>query len=806
MSKERYKHRKRKSIVALLLSVVLTGALLSACSKGEEDSALSGSTGGKGRFMEEEVSLPQGMSDILAVRTLSDGRLAVVASDAEGMNYCLLHSSDMGTSWESVPIQGLDAEQVWISIAAIGPDGSAALYGMNLSEGADMAGSLWRIGIDGSAETVPLKLPEPDGEDFEMEKSITVQPEEDGSTTVGDDTEGMTEGTEEDGFLENYTAYNDITQMAYDEEGRLLCLDLYGQVYRINLKDGSLEDAFELDGEEIQYFGISGTTFLGSTGEELLLFDIASGEEIDEEPVLDESVQSIQDNFDRMTLYSDVSPMVFAPEAKNRIVYATGNGIFSYQMGGTVSELLVDGALTSLSNPSNGLRSIAMPDEKHIFILLSGEDGSHLLRFSYDEEASAAPDQELKVYAMEDSMALRQAISLFREEHSNVYVDLQIGLSEEGMTREDALTALNTDIMAGNGPDVLLLDGMQPEGYIEKEILTDLSDVIQELEEQDGLFSDICRVYERESGIYAVPTRFLVPIVAGNRDGVDAGSDLKTLAAWAAGQKDAETPVMANVQVAQMLQILYCFVSSDWQKEDGSLDESKLSDFLTNAKVLADTIKTTESERVSYSSIGAMLSGNSDAAIQDSMINGIGLFMGESQIELGELAGVENFQQMAAVLADTDGTYTQSCSLGKGTFVPYLTVGVLAKGNTEMGKEFVRKLMGKDLLISDAGFPVNRAAYEAGCQSAMEDGNQRSQILAVTDENGQMREANILPLTQGQVDELTALLENMSVSCLADETIKSQVLEQAELYIAGDQELQETVQNIQQKVELYLAE
>lgn len=806
MKKSRCRHKKRKSIAVLLLSVILAGALLSGCSKSDEDSSLSGNTGGKGRFVEEEVSLPQGMSEILAMRTLSDGRLALVTVDEEEMNYCILHSSDMGESWESTPIRGLNAEQVWVSNAAIAPDGSAALYGLDLGGSENMGSFMWRVGSDGSTEMIPLELPEYEGDGFVRENSFSF--EADGSDFADGENAGAqnaVEGTEADGSLQDFTAYNDIQQMVYDEAGNLLCLDLYGQVYRINLKDGSLENAFALDGEEIQYFGISGTTFLGSTGEELLMFDTVSGEKIDEEPVLDESVQSVQSDFDRMTLYSDVSPMVFAPEVKKRIVYATGNGIFSYQMGGSVSEQLVDGALTSLSNPSNGLSFIAMPDENHIFVLLSGADGSHLLRFSYDAEASAAPDQELKVYAMEDSMALRQAISLFREKHSNVYVNLQIGLSEEGMTRQDALTALNTDIMAGNGPDVLILDGMQPDSYIEKDILTDLSDVIRDLEEQDGLFSGIYSAYERENGIYAVPTRFLVPVAAGNRDGVDACSDLKTLSAWAVGQKDAEIPVMANIQIAQLLQILYRSASADWQKEDGSLDETQLSDFLANAKVLADTIRITESE-VSYSSIGAMLSGNSDAAIQDSMINGMGLFMGESQIELGELAGVENFQQMAAILADTDGTYAQNCSSEKGTFVPYLTVGVLSKGNTEMAKEFVRELMSRDLAISDAGFPVNRAAYEASCESAMGDNDQTSGIMAISDENGQMREVKILPLTQAQVDEITALLESLSVPCLTDKTIESQVLEQAELYIAGDQELEETVHSIQQKVELYLAE
>lgn len=40
---------------------------------------------------------------------------------------------------------------------------------------------------------------------------------------------------------------------------------------------------------------------------------------------------------------------------------------------------------------------------------------------------------------------------------------------DNGVTLEDALKTLSTDILAGNGPDVLILDGMPVDSYVEKE-------------------------------------------------------------------------------------------------------------------------------------------------------------------------------------------------------------------------------------------------------------------------------------------------------------------------------------------------
>ncbi len=50
---------------------------------------------------------------------------------------------------------------------------------------------------------------------------------------------------------------------------------------------------------------------------------------------------------------------------------------------------------------------------------------------------------------------------------------------EDSVTVSDALRTLNTDIMAGKGPDVLILDGMPVENYIQKGLLEDITDTVE---------------------------------------------------------------------------------------------------------------------------------------------------------------------------------------------------------------------------------------------------------------------------------------------------------------------------------------
>ena len=66
--------------------------------------------------------------------------------------------------------------------------------------------------------------------------------------------------------------------------------------------------------------------------------------------------------------------------------------------------------------------------------------------------------------------------------------------------------------MAGNGPDVIILDGLSAESYIENGLLEDISDVINPLVEDGTIFKNIADVYTNDGKIYQMPTSFKYPI------------------------------------------------------------------------------------------------------------------------------------------------------------------------------------------------------------------------------------------------------------------------------------------------------
>ena len=129
----------------------------------------------------------------------------------------------------------------------------------------------------------------------------------------------------------------------------------------------------------------------------------------------------------------------------------------------------------------------------------------------------------LTVYMLEDNDNIWDSVGKFSIANPDYNVKVEVGISEEdSVTRTDAIKKLNTELMAGEGPDVIFLDGLPIESYIQKGILADLSEPLETLEENgEMLFENVASAYEREGKTYAVPTFFSVPVAVGEKGKVN---------------------------------------------------------------------------------------------------------------------------------------------------------------------------------------------------------------------------------------------------------------------------------------------
>ena len=714
-------HRRKKQIGILLAATLLLGVISGCGENGASGSAAIGQTedvgagtgkdagkdsAGRGRFMESEVTLPEGVSKIMAIEQLADGSIALFGSDKERMQFLTAKTDDLGENWEVQKItdDSLDAA-CYIDSCAMDKDGTAALLITSSNGEGEISSRICYVGADGAVSWQEL-------------------------TWSGEQAPYLWE-------------------LRFDAAGDLLGQSTVGTIYKIARGTGACTPHCDTEGAYSYYFGVAGNlVFVVAGSEGVLCYDAADGSLVEENGALNEILLSGGSLSDGSVEYMSI---VFHEGTKEgQTIYANHDGIFSYMQGGSVSEQLVNGALTTLGDTTGAFTAVLMPDEEHFLAAVTDGRGEHkLLKYSYDKDALSMPEKELKVYALNDSAYLRQVISSYQRANQDVYVNLQIGMTgEDGVTAEDALRALNTDILAGNGPDVLILDGMPADSYIEKGMLADLTPLVEELRAGDGVFENVIAPYEQDGKIYQIPARFYLSVIIGEQEAVDS----EALLTWLGTAKQ-----------------LY---DLEEHIEDGVV--------------------------VSYVGYGISLHDSENA---------FGILMGECELSMGTLTSLAMLPTMLAAVHEAGVTYDLLDRDAVRSFVPYQKVGIVSGTSyMEEAKGFVRTMLGSECGQStENGFSVNRAAYSAASEALQEVYGDGAGVAVSTDD-GISLEVALNPPTNEEMTAFTDLLESLDTPSDTDSVIEELIMEQAKSALAGEKSVEDACAEIEKKVSLYLAE
>ena len=710
-------------------------------------------SGAKGRFMESELTLPQEDVDIHAMGKLADGSIEILTNKG-----FLFLSKDAGESFETVELSA-PLNTSWLCGAAIAPDGTAvaAGYFTDIEDGGRLA--IKTAAPDGTVTSALLELPQTQMQDVE----------------------------------------NILRQLAFDAAGNLIGQDIEGTILWIDPALGTCTKTLSCE-ERVTYFGVVGDKLLCVTEQGIRIYGTADGEELSSDDVLSEVI--LKNAALAHSSSTEGFPLMFgAGMEQDDVLYVNMDGIYTHSMGGSVSEQLVSGELSSLKAGEMQFVSLVMAGEKDILLHAVGSDGDKVLRYHYDESVPAVPEKELKVYALRDSSLLRQGILLYQKQNPDVFVNLQIGMTEEdGVTAEDAVKALNTELLAGNVPDVLVLDGLPTDSYIEKGILADISEAVDTISAQDGVFENVVGAYRGADGCYRIPARFYVGIVIGEPDAVAAGASLPGFADFMETEK-AKSPDenMLPVQTArELLQTLYDTSGAGWFTENGP-DEEGLTEWLDAAGRIyaADD----HAEAASAAQGGQYdVSGTGGFAA-------ISILMKESRIGIGTAGSMSNFADILEVNAQTGGSYGVFAADQVHSFVPYLELGMSSTAKPE-AKDFILTLLGREAgSMDDTGYPVNRAGWQELCAKSIElYGAESTVALTMSNEEGEMVSLNYNHMTQEVCDAFEKLLESVDTPAPTDAVLEQLILDEAERYVLGETSIEEAVGAILKKMKLYLAE
>ena len=359
-----------------------------------------------------------------------------------------------------------------------------------------------------------------------------------------------------------------------------------------------------------------------------------------------------------------------------------------------------------------------------------------LMRYTYNPGGKIEPEV-VTVWSLEPIDLVKTAVAQWNHTHASPifrYETAESELEGSNLTLADILTRLNLELLNGKGPDVLILDGLNVEQYMEFMVPLDRVNA-------EGVYDSILSRFTVNGDLLAIPAR-ANPYLLGRL--VEGTEDIESLEQFADIVTATTPPLDNSVFVletfktpyrvegyGQLFQLWYtAWADAIW--EGGKLNKDVFKEFLTHTSRL--------SEHYQLDSLG--------------ISNGLGreIVRGWTYEDNEKLGGLDFFP----VLTETDGymlndrphtfPYTLSAPNhvglysywnfvseyaskekptahyldaipgpdGTGVLVPTVVAGVRAGGNEEAGQEFVQILLSRELQLGGAyhsttqadGYPV----------------------------------------------------------------------------------------------------
>ena len=747
----------RKRIVYMMAIMLSAGGI--AGSMGSEIVLAEEKETVKGRYAEQKLSLPEeNCKAVIDICFLEDGTMRIAYRDSEA-KLKTADSKDQGKSWET-------PRDLW---EEFGKSEKAEPMKVNLSKDGGIFSS-WNC-LEGENTFLAVYL---SAEGTKKEFDLTQMPEGQGYV-----------------YKSQFSPSGNILLMG----DKFLC--------EISREDGRLIRTYE-SGGYVTDFGIAGNQLLVFADDTIHYYNAKTGDPLPEETVFTEHLQMESgENTEEV-----VSSRVFTGMGEQGILYVSKKGIYVYNLGGSVVEqLLSEGYLTGISSKTE-LMDVETDADGNIYLAVSD-------RYS-DKEQEAVPGTELDIYMLKRDTHMEQMISLFQKEYPDISVTVQEGMTgEDGVTATDAMKNLNTEIMSGEGPDVLLMDNLDAENYIERGMLEDISGIM----EKAGILENIQKAYEEEDGsIYCMPVRFGIPILAGGSGEIDNAVNLEKIAdmteKYENQYSDSFFPAYQTRWPGVMLRFFGEISASEWMKKDRTLDAEKVKDFFqqVNRIYQAGQKAGNASLDSTYEYAEKMERIYDKNRREESSLNSylVPCADGQALFSYGYLFSLEELFLLTTIeKQNSDISHRLLNGQAENCFSPEMIMGISVKAREKEAAElFVSFLFSEEQQKNnkEAGFPVRKSVYDSEEYWELgQEGNIEYGFSSAY--NGESHDMiTVVHSADDQIKEIQKLGKTLTMPSGGSRIIQDSVLEAGKRYLYGETDLDKAVEQAVSQVKLYLAE
>ncbi|WP_099204345.1 extracellular solute-binding protein [Scatolibacter rhodanostii] len=197
-----------------------------------------------------------------------------------------------------------------------------------------------------------------------------------------------------------------------------------------------------------------------------------------------------------------------------KIYIANNDGIYEIDKESSELKLKAKGSKLPLGNPDYYASTFMALSDEEFLSYGYGDSAQELWRYYYDPEASYNPNAVLTIWTLTDSdysstNNLQYLTSAFLQQHPEADINIETGIVDTGMSDssaniDEAIKQLNTRLLTGEAPDILLLDGTPISKYAKEGLLLNLDGKV-DTSDMYGTFGEQMKT---EKGLFYVPTTF----------------------------------------------------------------------------------------------------------------------------------------------------------------------------------------------------------------------------------------------------------------------------------------------------------
>lgn len=515
-------------------------------------------------------------------------------------------------------------------------------------------------------------------------------------------------------------------------------------------EDGEMIFSAEAPGENT-YFAI------GSDGQVYAVADEGNGSRLYR---INESTAAFEPAF------SCGAGKVFNGKGEDYLLLLSDTGLYALNQDGAARAVAV---WAKCSIAINGLFSVQALGDGSYLCMDAG--GAKLLQPVDPAERKAKT--ELRIAVIGSNSALSKAASGFNSGNDAFYVSIMDYSDGGRLSEAEALTRLNTEILAGNGPDMLCFSKISPYPFISRGMLANLEEYLEKDSEISTDDIAIEKALRNGGGIYFMSGQFNFETLVARY------ADFGDRCGWTLEEYlDMENTLepggmliynMTRETFMNAIAARYIRTAIDWSAGTCGFDSPEFIQLLEAGRRIRETPEDSGAMRYGF---GAAAVGAGERTTSLSFVDSVWKLAWEEQKAGCQLSFIG--------WPTVDG----SCGSDVRLDAP---VGILSQGENTQGCWAFIKYMLQNADSRDH-LPVYMPLLQEELARARDD------------------EAQEIQMTEEDAERFLALVSKLENAALYDETVLDIIKSESQAFFNGDKTAEETARLIQSRAGLYVAE